>query len=102
MAKNLYLLLFRDPNTGNGPSTLTTWPEYNTDTQKYIRLRDGADFPVEDHFAASRVQFWHDLIPVMSKECDKVCPKCPNKVSGATSLKMTLVLTVSLWTVILL
>ena len=100
VCKFLYLSLSRDPNSDDGPSTLTTWPEYDTATQKYIRFRaDQETFPVEDHFAASRVNFWHHLIPVMSQECDKECPKCKSNVSGATSLKMTLMLIVLLWTI---
>lgn len=93
-------LFFRNPNGGDSPSALIAWPEYDTDYQKYIRFRaDQEASPVEDHFVASRVNFWHNLIPVMSQECDKVCPKCENNVSGAISLKMTLMLTVLLWTV---
>lgn len=83
-----------DPNIGESPSTLTTWPEYDTDTQKYIRFRaDLEPFPVEDHFAAARVNFWQNLVPVISEECDKICPTCSSKVSSATSTKMALLLT---------
>lgn len=72
-----------DPNTGGE----TTWPQYDTMTQKYIRFQATvSSFPVEDHFAAGRMNFWHNLIPTLDQECDETCPKCEDeKISGGRS-----------------
>ena len=70
--------IFRDPNMGNmiSASNLTMWPSYDTASQKYIRLRGNlSSFPVESHFAASRIQFWNSFLPAISDECS-TCPTC--------------------------
>ena len=71
-------LLSRDPNIGdNGQATLTQWPEYNTDTQSYIRFKANmTSFPVENFYVASRVRFWNTLVPQLNENCGKKCKPC--------------------------
>ena len=80
---------YRNPNTGASQ----TWPEYDTDTQSYIRFHaDPPPFPVENRYVASRMNFWHNLVPVILKECHVVCKKCEVQVSVSKTLHSSLVL----------
>ena len=74
-------MYFSDPNIGHdGPSSLTPWPEYDTTSQRYIRFRaDVKPLPVEHHYAAARVHFWNELVPVLQDNCDKKCQPCQNQ-----------------------
>ena len=64
----------RNPNLpADAALKLTRWPSYNTASQDYIRF-DGnlTSFPIEHHYAGSRIHFWNEFFPVLLEEC-KVC-----------------------------
>ena len=69
---------FRNPN-GIDPAMLelTHWPQYQHQTQQYIRFTSNlTSFPAESRYAASRVHFWNELFPALEKTCDKECETC--------------------------
>ena len=70
----MFYCSFRDPNNGTEMSSLTDWPEYDAVSQKYIRLMTNVtSFPVETRLAATRMNFWNIFVPILEKECDRVC-----------------------------
>ena len=78
-----FVIFFSNPNTGeNGPSSVTTWPQYDTLFQRFIRLRTNtSSLPIEDHYAAPRMHFWNNLVPILQDNCDKICQPYHNKTA---------------------
>ena len=65
---------FRNPNNGTKASSLTVWPEYDTVSQKYIRLTSNVtSFSVETRMEANRMHFWNTIVPALENECDREC-----------------------------
>lgn len=63
-----------NPNNGTKASSLTVWPEYDTVSQKYIRLTSNVtSFSVETRMEANRMHFWNTIVPVLENECDREC-----------------------------
>ena len=56
-------------------SSLTNWPDYELEGQNYIMLQGNVlSFPVESHFAASRMRFWNTFEPSLHEECETCIP----------------------------
>ena len=72
---------YSDPNMSNkGTSQLTTWPEYANTAQQYIRFKANVtQHSIESHYAASRIHFWNDLVPVLKEDCGDGCRPCRDK-----------------------
>lgn len=49
-------------------SALTAWPKYELPSQRYIRFKGGYHaYQIESRFAANRMSFWLDLVPVIHR-----------------------------------
>lgn len=91
-----------DPNRGSDTSPLTPWPEYDSETQAYIRFRsDVTSFLTEIRFEASRMNFWNKLVPVMMQSCEKSCEICEATSYGVT-FQPGIVISLSVISVILM
>ena len=64
-------------------STLTLWPVYDTLTQEYIHFDAAVPaFATGDHYAATRMNFWNALVPVLMEGCDVDCETCDESSSS--------------------
>ena len=81
----MFVFFRRNPNDRDAAaSELTSWPQYNSKAQQYIRFTSNlTSFPIECRYAASRVHFWNEYVPTIEQNCDKECNTCFSQSASA-------------------